>query len=223
MANDDIPLTPIPTRQAAPPQQIILQQPPSAFGRFGKWLLAALALAVMFIIGLYSSYHSYFTPTHAPIEKYHSLSRTAMQKIAIIDISGAIMDGENSFAKKQIDRVKEDTSVVGVVVRINSPGGTVTGSDYIYHHLRELKAERGKEEPFPIVVSMGSICASGGYYVAMAVGGRGDRRAHLRDRLDRRDHPALRFVGNNQGAGRGGRFDRQWPAQADGISHQEDE
>jgi protease-4 len=170
MANDDIPLTPIPSRQAAPPQQIILQQPPSAFGRFGKWLLAALALAVMFIIGLYSSYHSYFTPTHAPIEKYHSLSRTAMQKIAIIDISGAIMDGENSFAKKQIDRVKEDTSVVGVVVRINSPGGTVTGSDYIYHHLRELKAERGKEEPFPIVVSMGSICASGGYYVAMAVG-----------------------------------------------------
>jgi protease-4 len=170
MADENIPLTPVAPRLAAPQQQIILQQPPSAFGRFGKWLIGALVLAVMFIIGLYSSYHSYFTPTNAPVEKYHSLSRTAMKKIAIIDVSGAIMDGEDSFAKKQIDRVKEDESVVGVVVRINSPGGTVTGSDYIYHHLRELKAERGKEKPFPIVVSMGSVCASGGYYVAMAVG-----------------------------------------------------
>jgi protease-4 len=170
MADAEVPLTPVPPRAAAPTKQIILQQPPSAFGRFGKWLIAALVLAVIFIIGLYSSYHSYFTPTNAPIEKYHSLSRTAMEKIAIIDVSGAIMDGEDSFAKRQIDRVKEDSSVVGVVVRINSPGGTVTGSDYIFHHLKRLKAERSKEEPFPLIVSMGSICASGGYYVAMSVG-----------------------------------------------------
>jgi protease-4 len=169
MANDDIPLTPVP-RQTASAPQIILQQPPTAFGRYGKWLLGALILAIVFIIGLYSSYHSYFTPTNAPIEKYHSLSRTARDKIAIIDVSGAIMVGEDSFAKKQIDRVKEDNSVVGVVVRIDSPGGTVTGSDYLYHHLCELKKERGEEEPFPVVVSMGSVCASGGYYVAMAVG-----------------------------------------------------
>ena len=167
MAQDDIPLTPV---TAPPPQQIIIQQPSSAFGRFGKWLLAALVLAVLFIIGLYSSYHSYFSPSDAPQEKYHSLARHALKKIAIIDISGAIMEGEDSFAKKQIDRVREDSDVVGVVVRINSPGGTVTGSDYIYHHLRALKDEREKKEPFPLVVSMGSICASGGYYVAMAVG-----------------------------------------------------
>jgi protease-4 len=170
MAQDDVPLTPVAPLPGAPTQQIIIQQPPTAFGRYGKWLLGALGLAVLFIISLYSSYHSYFTPTDAPTEKWHSLSKTAMEKIAIIDVSGAIMDGEDSFAKKQIDRVKEDDSVIGVVVRINSPGGTVTGSDYIYHHLRELKAERGKEEPFPIIVSMGSICASGGYYIAMAVG-----------------------------------------------------
>jgi protease-4 len=62
--------------------------------------------------------------------------------------------------------VRQDSDVVGVVVRVNSPGGTVTGSDFIYHHLREL-AEKRK---LPIVVSMGSVCASGGYYVAMAVG-----------------------------------------------------
>lgn len=170
MADEEVPLTPIPSRSAAPAKQIIIQQPPSAFGRYGKWLIGVLVLAVFFIIGLYSSYQSYFTPTNAPMEKYHSLSRTASNKIAIIDVSGTIIDGEDSFTKKQIDRVKQDTSVIGAVLRINSPGGTVTGSDYLYHHLKQLKAERSKEKPFPLVVSMGSVCASGGYYIAMAVG-----------------------------------------------------
>jgi protease-4 len=59
---------------------------------------------------------------------------------------------------------------VGVVARINSPGGTVTGSDYIYHHLRDVAQDR----KLPLVVSMGSVCASGGYYVAMAVGNQAD-------------------------------------------------
>jgi protease-4 len=120
----------------------------------------------MMIIGLYSSYNSYFSPADAPQEKYHSLAQFATKKIAIIDVSGTIMGGEDSFAEKQIDRVEKDSSVVAVVVRVDSPGGTVTGSDYIYHHLRRL-AEKRK---LPIVVSMGSICASGGYYIAMAVG-----------------------------------------------------
>ena len=58
-------------------------------------------------------------------------------KIAVITLKGVIMEGE-SFVKKQIDRVREDTDVVAVVLRIDSPGGTITGSDYLYHHLREL-------------------------------------------------------------------------------------
>jgi protease-4 len=151
---------------SSPPPQVIIQQPPSAFGRFGKWMLAALVIAVMIIISLYSSYHSYFTPADMPQEKYHSLAKYVPKKIAIIDVSGPIYGGEDSFAKKQIDRVREDKEVVGVVVRVDSPGGTVTGSDYIYHHLRSLVEER----KIPLVVSMGSVCASGGYYVAMAVG-----------------------------------------------------
>jgi protease-4 len=154
----------------SPPQQIIIQQRNSAFGRFGKWLVAALIVAVIFIIGLYSSYHSYFSPADAPQEKYHSLAQFATKKIAIIEVSGAIMEGEDSFAMKQIDRIRDDNSVVGVVLRVNSPGGTVTGSDYIYHHLRDLVEKR----KLPLIVSMGSVCASGGYYVAMAVGSQPD-------------------------------------------------
>lgn len=152
------------------PPQIVVQERSSMFGRYGKWLLAALLVAGIVIAGLYGKYQSYFSPSGAPQEKYHSLSRQATKKIAIIEISGAILDGEDSFAKKQIDRVREDENVVGVVLRINSPGGTVTGSDYLYHHLRKLVEER----KLPLVVSMGSVCASGGYYVAMSVGERPD-------------------------------------------------
>jgi len=98
-------------------------------------------------------------------EHYHSLARRGGDKIAIITVEGTILDGDG-FAKKQIDRVREDKNVKAVVLRVNSPGGTVTGSDYLYHHLTKL----AKEREIPIVVSMGGIAASGGYYVAMAVG-----------------------------------------------------
>ena len=79
-------------------------------------------------------------------------------------------------------------------MRIDSPGGTVTGSNYLYHQLVEL----AKERDIKLVVSMGGICASGGYYTAMAVGDTPDsdlRRADHLDRLDRRGHPALRSDG----------------------------
>ena len=170
MPQENIPSTPVNPPTSSPPQQIIIQQSPSAFGRFGKWLLIALALAVMVIISMYGQYQSYYQPRDMPQEKYHSLEKYATKKIAIIEISGPIYDEEDGFAKKQIDRVREDPDVVAVVARIDSPGGTITGSDYLYHHLRELVEER----ELPLVVSMGSLCASGGYYAAMAVGDQPD-------------------------------------------------
>lgn len=97
-------------------------------------------------------------------EKHHSLKRGGSDKVAIINVEGTILDGE--FAKKQIDRIRKDDAVKAVVLRIDSPGGTVTASDYIHHHLRKLV----EDEQLPMVVSMGGVAASGGYYVAMAVG-----------------------------------------------------
>ncbi len=86
-------------------------------------------------------------------------------KVAIISVTGTILNGDG-FVKRQIDQVARDEDVKAVVLRIDSPGGTVTGSDFIYHHLCRLRDER----ELPIVVSMGSIAASGGYYISMAVG-----------------------------------------------------
>ena len=76
-------------------------------------------------------------------EHYHSLSRGATDKVAIISVEGAILDGEG-FIKKQIDHVQDDQHVKAVVLRVNSPGGTVTASDYLYHHLRAMMAVRAR-------------------------------------------------------------------------------
>jgi protease-4 len=146
--------------------QIVIREP-SLFGRAGKWLFALVVLLIVALVGVYGKYQSYFSPADGPQEKYHSLDRVAQKKIAIIRVDGVILDGEGSFEKKQIDRVRNDPNVVAVVLRIDSPGGSVTGSDYLYHHLKKLKEDRD----LPIVVSMGGVCASGGYYIAMAVGG----------------------------------------------------
>ncbi len=154
----------VPPSSSVPTTQIIVQQP-TALGRYGRFLLAALVIAVLVIVGQSASYRSYFTPADAPKEKYHSLSETAEDKIAIIKVEGPILDADG-FIKKQIDRVREDKSVKAVVLRVDSPGGTVTASDFLYHHLLDMAEDRN----LPIVVSMGSLCASGGYYMAMAAG-----------------------------------------------------
>jgi protease IV len=153
----------------SPQPQIIIQQRESMLGRYGKLVLIALIFAVMGLIGISTAYQNYFSSPGGPQEKYHSLNKTADKKIAIIRVSGTILEGDG-FVKKQIDRVRDDQEIVGVVLRIDSPGGTVTGSDYLYHHLVHLVEER----KLPLVVSMGSICASGGYYMAMAVGDQED-------------------------------------------------
>ncbi len=134
----------------------------------GRWFLVLLLVVAAgmagLLIGLAGSVVS-SGDTHHLEEKYHSLDKHGHDKIAVITVEGTIMEGDG-FVKKQIDRVRDDKSVKAVVLRVNSPGGTVTGSDFIYHHLVKLRQER----EIPIVVSMGSLAASGGYYVAMAAG-----------------------------------------------------
>lgn len=98
-------------------------------------------------------------------EKFYSHARTGAKKIAIISLEGVILDGEG-FVKQQIDQATKDENVKAVVLRIDSPGGTINGADYLYHHLRKLV----EESEVPLVVSMGGVAASGGYYAAMAVG-----------------------------------------------------
>ena len=149
------------------PVRVVIEQPRSFWRRMGgRFLWIGLGLLVLVIINQRAMYQEYFkTPDEDLQEKYHSLNKDAPDKIAIIEVAGTIMSGDG-FVKKQIDRVRKDPKVKAVVLRVDSPGGTVTGSDFIYHHLKDMLAEK----KIPMVVSMGSLAASGGYYVSMAAG-----------------------------------------------------
>lgn len=145
--------------------QIVIQQANSPYWRFFTWIgWAGFAICAMLVISQYAMLSDYFDTSGGIYETYHSGSEFGSDKVAIISLTGVIVEGDG-FVKRQIDRVRDDESVKAIVLRIDSPGGTVTGSDYIYHHLTRLRAER----ELPMVVSMGSMAASGGYYAAMAV------------------------------------------------------
>lgn len=91
--------------------------------------------------------------------------------VAVIDVEGVISSGQSDSltggssaqAGDIIANIKEadaDPDVKAIVVRVNSPGGSVVPSDEIYHALAGCKK--------PVVVSMGETAASGGYYISMA-------------------------------------------------------
>lgn len=81
-------------------------------------------------------------------------------KIALVEINDVIMSSEKTV--EQIKRYREDKSIKAIILRINSPGGGVAASQEIYEEVKRTR-DSGKI----VVVSMGSIAASGGYYIAV--------------------------------------------------------
>lgn len=92
--------------------------------------------------------------------KSKTVQKTLFQKegVGIIEVNGVIMDSKKFL--KSLSRFEESKEVKAIVVRVNSPGGAVGPSQEIYEALRKF--------PKPVVASMSSVAASGGFYVAMA-------------------------------------------------------
>ncbi|HXF79341.1 MAG TPA: S49 family peptidase [Usitatibacter sp.] len=87
---------------------------------------------------------------------------------ALVDLEGVIApEGKASADKiiKALDRAFKDSNTAGVVLRINSPGGSPVQSGYINDEMRRLRA---KYPSIPLYVVVQDLCASGGYYVASA-------------------------------------------------------
>jgi protease-4 len=98
-------------------------------------------------------------------------------KILLVDISAVISEKEKSKGlglgteaslvariKEELQKAEKDEYVKGIVIKINSPGGTVTATDTIYHELMEFKRRTGTR----IVACVTGLAVSGGYYVASA-------------------------------------------------------
>ena len=110
-----------------------------------------------------------------PFERYldeikmqHHPEEEGLPLIAIVPVEGTLMPGESEEGlagsdtiEAYIDRALEAEDLAAVVLRINSPGGSVFASDLIRRKLGELKALE-----VPLVVSMGTVAASGGYWIA---------------------------------------------------------
>lgn len=95
------------------------------------------------------------------------------EAVGIVRVEGPIVAGRGTpfggvtaaYSERVVEHLRKagrDPSVRAVVLRVDSPGGSVVASDEIYHELLALKAKK------PIVVSMGETAASGGYYIACA-------------------------------------------------------
>ena len=97
-------------------------------------------------------------------------SISARDKVAVISLSGTITAGGSSFlvgqvitadlVREQLDRAEKDTAVKAIVLRVESPGGLVAPCQEILEELEKVQQTK------PIVVSMGSMAASGGYYIS---------------------------------------------------------
>ncbi len=117
-------------------------------------------------------------PTHAAVGP-HMVKKSrhwfVSNRIALVNISGMIMDGRGvsllasghnpvSDLQQTLDAISRDPRVKAVILRMNTPGGTVTASYMMYRALEAFK----KRTHLPLIASMMDVCASGGYYVSCA-------------------------------------------------------
>jgi protease-4 len=116
---------------------------------------------------------NFFQPESEPLREY-TLQGTGTDKVLLIPIIGFISDRrEQSFIRSQPSLVQElvshlgkaehDSAVKAVVLKIDSPGGTVTASDILYNEILSFKERTGAK----VVVSVMNVGASGGYYISL--------------------------------------------------------
>ena len=136
-----------------------------------------LLIAITLLVSLSSCYVNLELPISRdqPLEE-RVVGGSGETKIALIELSGMMASDwiSNVGSRRSsidLDEVREqlvmaarDPAVRAVLLHINSPGGEVTTADVLFHELKKFRQRSGK----PIVVSIGAIGASGGYYAALA-------------------------------------------------------
>jgi protease-4 len=120
-----------------------------------------------------------FTPRIRPLEE-QTVEGQGAAKIVLIDVSGLLSDEGTTpilslgtppprvpmlaRIREELKKAGDDREVRALIVRINSPGGTVTASDIVFRELEMFK----RRARVPVVAVMMDVAASGGYYVALA-------------------------------------------------------
>jgi protease IV len=166
-----------------PPPPIIVPPAARPAPRRGRgWMIFALILLLLLGISLLFNLGSAlqnlargksiaYPRTSGPrLEEMVREDNNAVSKIAVIEVGGVISDqtidqSGNSMVdliKAQLKHAEEDEHVKAVILKVDSPGGEVLASDDIYRLIADFQKKTRK----PVVASMGSLAASGGYYIS---------------------------------------------------------
>jgi protease-4 len=185
----DMETPPLPPSSVPPP--IITPPPPAKPRKSRGWMIVAIILFALLAISLLGNFTQFISRaiTSGFSSGLKSGFRTATRdvgprldecvledndsrrKIAVVTVDGIITDhtvdrsGNNmvDVIKAQLDRAKEDDRVKAVILKVDSPGGEVMASDEINKVIAKFQDESRK----PVVCSMGSLAASGGYYISV--------------------------------------------------------
>jgi protease-4 len=124
--------------------------------RSTRWFLLFLAILAILAVGFSLLFYSMIRPGSEDLE---TTSNGSGGEIAVVELKGVITESETIV--RQLKRYREDDGIRAILLRVDSPGGGVVASQEIYEEVRKTR-----DGGMPVVVSMGSLAASGGYYVS---------------------------------------------------------
>ncbi|HXR47010.1 MAG TPA: signal peptide peptidase SppA [Candidatus Limnocylindrales bacterium] len=168
-----------------PPPPVITAPPPPKPRRGRGWMIFAIILLVLLLISLFGNFawvvsqainfkgglsNGISREVGPNLDECLIKDNDASSKIAVVTVDGIIsgqtvdQSGNNlvDVIKAQLDRAKDDRRVKAVILKVDSPGGEVLASDEIYRAINDFQKDSSK----PVVCSMGSLAASGGYYIS---------------------------------------------------------
>ncbi len=154
---------------ATPPQSLQAQMPKKRSGWriFLNIILVLSMLAnivlVLVVIGLAGVFVSMSGERRVFTEQVIEKGPRAT-KIAVIRMEGIIEEEMAQDVCEQLKEAQEDSRVKGIIIKVTSPGGTISDSDRIYNEISKYRKKSGK----PAVAFMEGIAASGGYYTSVA-------------------------------------------------------
>src|SRR5712691_1572927 len=119
-------------------------------------VLRGMAIFVVVAAGLVAIVVGVAALSGTPLGERFTFGKT----VAVVDVRGVISDAADTV--DALDHLRQQDATIGVVVRIDSPGGAVAPSQEVYDAVWRLREKK------PVIASLGNVAASGGYYVASA-------------------------------------------------------
>ncbi len=122
-----------------------------------KWFLIVLGVLAFIAVGFVVLFFAFFSSLSG--DATETVVTGSGDKIAVVELKGVISSSEEIV--RQLKKYRENKGIRAILLRIDSPGGGVVASQEMYEEVKKTR-DGGK----PVVVSMGSLAASGGYYVS---------------------------------------------------------